>query len=589
MSAFLPQVDPDRNRRVEALNDARMSHRFNYTYVSPLAMIDRVPVHHEFSFKWLAAVGSRVQNTLHNYMEIEGDSHFSEYFKSKHGILSRILEVGAEAFTSALHMIVSDALKLTGRMGMNSTRAKTLEDFAGIFRKIGLPPVSAGYQNDKVFAWLRLAGPNAVMLHNVAALDDRFPVTEQIFQSVMVGDSLAAAGAEGRLFLVDYALLNGVQLGTFPHGQKYLEAPLALFAIDRTTKELKPVAIQCNQVPGPENPIFTPDDGWNWMLAKTTVEIADGNIHEACTHLGRTHLLIEPFVVCTFRQLAPNHPLYLLLVPHFQGTLAINEAAWKHLIAHKGGVDKLMGCHIDASRDFAVQGVLTYQFAESYLPKALASRGVDANQWLAEYPYRDDSILYWDAIHQWVSDYFSLYYLSPADLQADEELNEWVRELSAEDGGRVVGLGLKSGNLTLEALIDVCTMIIFTASVQHAAVNFPQYDVMSYAPTMPLAGYSPAPKSKTGATESDYLAMLPPLDMAELQMELGYMLGTVHYTTLGQYDEGHFDDPRVAGPLQRFQVRLSEIGATIDGRNNLRQPYPYSFLIPSGVPQSINI
>ena len=28
----------------------------------------------------------------------------------------------------------------------------------------------------------------------------------------------------------------------------------------------------------PENPIFTPNDGWNWQIAKTFVEIADGNI-----------------------------------------------------------------------------------------------------------------------------------------------------------------------------------------------------------------------------------------------------------------------------------------------------------------------
>src|SRR5207237_10363668 len=74
-------------------------------------------------------------------------------------------------------------------------------------------------------------------------------------------------------------------------------APLALFALPQGGKSLAPVAIQCSPVPGDGNPIFTPQDGYNWLIAKTTVQIADGNFHEAVSHLGRTHLFIEPFVL----------------------------------------------------------------------------------------------------------------------------------------------------------------------------------------------------------------------------------------------------------------------------------------------------
>ena len=81
--------------------------------------------------------------------------------------------------------------------------------------------------------------------------------------------------------------------------------------------------------------------------------------------------------------------------------------------------------------------------------------------------------------------------------------------------------------------------------------------------------------------------MLPPLDMAELQVELGFLLGSVRYTQLGQYGSSHFRDPRVAAPLAAFQERLAEIARTIELRNTTRRPY--SFLLPSGVPQSINI
>jgi arachidonate 15-lipoxygenase len=588
MSAFIPQLDPDPELRQADLDRARSEYQFNYTYVSPLAIIERVPITHEFSHEWLKLVGDRVLTALHNQLEIEGETHLADFLCAKHGLLEKILAIGADFFAAELRAIVTEALRFTGRMTAKPVRPTDLEDFAKLFRTIGLPPVAqAASEGDRSFAHMRLAGPNPVMLRRVAKLDDRFPVDEELFRSVVPGDSLAAAGAQGRLFLADYRALDGAELSNFPNDiQKYLYAPLALFVVDRATRELRPVAIQCKQAPGPDNPIFTPDDGYNWRIAKTIVEIADGNIHEPVTHLARTHLLIEPFVVCTYRQLAPNHPLFLLLAPHFEGTLAINDAAWRHLIAHKGAVDKLCAGTIKASCKLAADGVRTYLFNEAMLPRALADRGVADSEWLVDYPYRDDATLYWGAIHRWVSEYLSLYYPGDAEVAADPELSAWLAEIGAEDGGRISGFGT-TGSPTLGYLVEAVTMIIYTCSVQHAAVNFPQYDLMSYVPNMPLASYAPAPTTKKGATAADHLAMLPPLDIAELQMELGYMLGTVHYTTLGQYPEDYFEDPRVAAPLARFQFRLEEIGHVLDRRNAERMPYP--FLAPSGIPQSINI
>ena len=49
--------------------------------------------------------------------------------------------------------------------------------------------------------------------------------------------------------------------------------------------------------------------------------------HELISHLGRTHLLIEPFAVATKRVLPKSHPVSLVLLPHFVGTILINHAA----------------------------------------------------------------------------------------------------------------------------------------------------------------------------------------------------------------------------------------------------------------------
>ncbi len=583
MSAFLPQNDPNRADRDAALESARRKYAFNYTHVSPLALADSVPRVDEFSYSWLKVMGERVLTTIENEAELTRTGRLADFLRSKHSWLSTLIADGFELL-GGLKALVSDAIKFTGRHDAAADRPKSLDDYARLFRKIGLPPIARDYADDAAFAAMRVAGPNPVVLRAVDRLDDRFPLTDELFQDALPGDTLAAAAAEGRLFLADYHLLANAECGDYPDGRKYLYAPLAAFALDRATRRLRPVAIQCKQTPGPENPVFTPRDGYNWLIAKTIVEIADGNLHEAVTHLGLTHLLVEPFVVSTHRQLAPNHPLFLLLAPHFEGTLAINEASWRHLIADKGAVDKLLGGTINYSRGLTAHGLQAFSFAHSSLPVALADRGVADADRFPEYPYRDDGLLHWEAIRDWVREYVALYYPADADVAADTELQAWGAEIGAATGGRINGVG-RCG--AVAEVVEALTRVIFTCSVQHAAVNFPQYDLMSYAPNMPLAGYAPAPTSRGGATEQDYLNVLPPLDMAELQMELGYALGTVHYTQLGEYAADHFRDPRVAEPLARFRARLADIGTTIAARNAGRRPYEY--LLPTGVPQSINV
>jgi arachidonate 15-lipoxygenase len=588
MTAFLPQHEPyiPGLLRKFRLWSSRSSYQYDYTHVSPLAILKELPIQDEFSFSWLEVVSVRVLEVTANHADLELEAQAKADHGKKHTLLRDLLEIG-EASVLEIKDMICAALRFDGRFSAPAKAAKTLQEYADLFRAVGLPPIAKDFAEDRVFAAMRVAGPNPVMLQRMKALDERLPITNALFQIAAPQDSLDAALAEGRLYLADYALLDGAELGNFPNGQKYLYAPLALFVVTGPQKELLPVAIQSRQKPAADNPILTPNDGYNWLIAKTIVEIADANIHEASTHLGRTHLAMEPFVISTHRQLAKNHPLSLLLLPHFEGTLAINKASWQHLIAEKGGVDKLMGGSIKTSRGVAAQGVQSLRVMNDLLPLTFARRGVDDRDALPVYPYRDDALLYWQAIHDWVAAYLRIYYQTDADVQQDTELQAWVREISSNDGGRLQGLPNNGSIQQTDELVEVATFVIYTCSVQHAAVNFPQYDCMSYVPNMPCAGYRPAPTSKTGATEADFVAMLPTLDMAELQMELGYLLGTVHYTELGQYKEGHFCDPRTSAPLQQFQKRVADIGTTIADRNKARRPY--ETLAPGGIPQSINI
>ena len=584
MSAFLPLHDPSRAARDEGLRTARLGCRFNYTHVSPLAMVDRVPFQDDFSADWLMLMAAQAANVYANSgttIDIE-----DQFVEPEQALLDQLVSADTNTAFRALKAIVSDALKLNFETASPATHAQSLDDYAKLFRTIGLPPVSKDYAKDDSFAGMRVIGPNPVMIRRLIERDARLPLTDSEFEAIVPNDSFDAALAERRLYLADYALLDGIACGEFPR-RKYIYAPLALFVVNKATKRLAPVAIQCKQQPGPENPVFTPLDGYNWMIAKTIVEIADGSVHETTTHLGRTHLLMEPFVVSTCRQLAANHPLAVLLAPHFQGTLAINDLAWRQLISDKGGVDQLLGCSIVASRGLCARAIHETRIQDSYLPKTLAARGVEDREALPDYPYRDDSLLYYEAIRDWVTAYLGLYYASPADVNSDDELQAWGREIASRDGGRIGGMPNDGTFHTFEELRDVAAFIIHTCSVQHAAVNFPQFDLMSYAPNMPLAGYQPAPTSKAPATEADYLAMLPPLDMAEIQLDLGYMLGGLHYTILGHYESDRFRDPRVTPLLGNFRRRLKEIDRTIAERNRSRRIY--ETLGATGIPQSINV
>jgi hypothetical protein len=44
MTAFLPQQDPDRNTRAKDLETRRNEYQYSYTHVSPLAIVDRLPI-----------------------------------------------------------------------------------------------------------------------------------------------------------------------------------------------------------------------------------------------------------------------------------------------------------------------------------------------------------------------------------------------------------------------------------------------------------------------------------------------------------------------------------------------------------------
>ncbi|RIX78596.1 lipoxygenase family protein [Acidovorax cavernicola] len=481
---------------------------------------------------------------------------------------------------------------------------KTVAQYDALFVTIEKPALSQLLHDNDLFAAMRVAGPNPMLLQRATTLPTKFPLGDAQYRQVMgANDSLAEAAASGRLYLLDYEGLGDMApIGPVSKpltGTAYIHAPIALFARPKTGRSLVPVAIQCGQDPA-LSPIFlrvddTADTGayWAWQSAKTAVQVADFNYHEMFVHLGRTHLMSEAFAMATQRQLATAHPLSRLLSPHLEGAMFINEAATLIIMAPLTTGDVILTAPIETLQQQCGRDRLAYDFYERMvLPNDLRTRGVDDAAALPDYPYRDDALLVWNAIAQWVGDYVAAYYLSDGDVTGDYELKAWATELATS--GKVHGFRPIT---TRTQLVEVLTAIIFNASAQHAAVNFPQYSVMTYAPFSAGAGGVPAPTGTAGQSEASWSQMLPSRLAAQEQILLFHILGGVYYRPLGEYKDNVFPhlpvllDPAIAaqgGPLERFRNALAGIEATIRQRNTTRTR-PYEHLLPSRIPSSTNI
>lgn len=493
-----------------------------------------------------------------------------------------------------------DGLMVQGSPG---GQPRTVAQYDALFVTLEKPAIAQLLHDDDSFAQMRVAGPNPMLIRQVAALPPKFPLSEAQYRQVMGGsDSLAAAGAAGRLYLLDYESLGGMApsgpVDKPLTGAGFGYAPIALFARPRSGPSLVPVAIQCGQDPALSPMVLRAADPssaeayWAWQAAKTAVQVADFNYHEMFVHLGRTHLMSEAFAMATQRQLANAHPLSRLLAPHLEGALFINEAATLIIMGALTTGDTILAAPVETLQRECGRDRLAHDFYANMLPNDLRARGVDDASQLPDYPYRDDALLVWNAISQWVGDYVSVYYANDGDVTGDYELKAWASELAGS--GRIKGFRPIT---TRGQLVSVVTAIIFNASAQHAAVNFPQSALMTYAPFYAGMGGAPAPRSAAGQGEASWSQMLPARLAAQEQILLFHILGGVYYRALGEYRDNAFPylpvllDPAITGPggpLERFRGALAAVENTIRQRN-LARARPYEYLLPSRIPSSTNI
>jgi arachidonate 15-lipoxygenase len=496
--------------------------------------------------------------------------------------------------------------------------------------------------SDEYFAFQRVGGVHPCMLERVVSDRDfnafirpgydYYMVDYHALTTLQDNDSISASDEH-----------NETQKRRFGY------QPKALFVA--VEGQLKPLAILIRR--GNRAELVQPQ-GPNWQIAKFIVQNADFNYHQLVGHLGRTHLYMESLAVSTGIALPQDvHPVSKLMRPHFEGTINITDFATTDLInispqSNNGGIfdhnftgtmasniqfiaEEVFGIYDrgQLSADPQLAKKVSNLFNENIFPREIANRGVGqfrsetitrngeptspqidipvlhaylgtngSNGLAFSYPYLEDSCLLWNAITDWVCRYISIYYATDFDVQNDCEIQTWAHTIVNQ--GKILGFGeYQNGRtnegkiLTRSYLVQALSAMIFTASAQHSAVNFPQAD---FGPDMPAGLYHDYFGDRPG-TVSDYL---PNAKHFTEVMELWSVLSASQYTTLGKYHDNtssgkklrsvndYFDSKAVRGSLKQFRRTLDDIEETIE-RRGIVNGYRYDYLRPSLIPQSVNV
>lgn len=448
------------------------------------------------------------------------------------------------------------------------------------------------WKEDFMFGYQYLNGCNPVVIRKCTEIPDKFPVTQKIVEdSLERGLTLEEELKEGNIFIADYEIMDGVTANsTDPCTLQYLAAPICLLYKNSQNK-IMPIAIQLHQKPGEDSPIFLPsDDEYDWLLAKIWVRSSDFHVHQTVTHLLRTHLISEVFGIAMFRQLPAVHPVFKLLLPHIRFTIAINTKAREQLICECGLFDKANGTGGGGHIELVQRSMKVFTYKSLCFPENIKARGMDSQEELPYYFYRDDGCAVWETVKSFVSDVLDIYYDKDETVQEDEEIQAFVKDVCSFGMQDLDQCEFPKSLQTKEELVEYLTVVIFTASAQHAAVNFGQYDWCSWIPNSPPTMRKPPP-TKKGEVDLKYIVESLP-DRGRSCWHLGAVWALSQFQEnelfLGMYPDEHFIEKPVKEVMQKFCKNLAEVSKIIKNRNEGKK-LPYYYLSPDRIPNSVAV
>ncbi|CAN8065894.1 unnamed protein product [Agarophyton chilense] len=562
------------------------------------------------------------------------------------------------ALVTRSHTFLRAQMPLVARLATspNEVLANPAQDtFRAFFGKEDLFPMPKGvisseksfWKEDSTFSAQFLNGCNPTIIERVTCMNivyERMP-TEFLGLSDPEGRTVQQLVEQKALYWADYEVLHraaqqgGIQLhesGSFVNPinfekigmsskpmLKHFYAPFVAF-YGKSDGQLGVLGIMLtrhkdgrkNEVYNQKTCIGAPN---TYIFAKMHVACADNQMHQFYSHLGRCHLVFEPFGVAVRNVFkfgsseAQNHIVGKLLDAHFRDHIAINWLARNTLVAH--GDDAIpftdAGFALGSKCGLLLFGMKysKWTLSDQAFPQQLRNRGFDPDQKdNLEYFYRDDGIMIWNALSEYVEKAIKVWYNKSGEsplnqaIADDEVLKLWCSEM--RDPGRAAVSSFPKTFIDWKQLCETITTIMYNVSAEHSAVNASQERYLSYVPNRPNSLFQPV-RSPSEADmdldeeilmlhrargDDDDIGCSMPLAFAVFQVQFAQLLTSQPMHTMLEIEgEGV---PTEAVTL--LKSRLQHAHEVIRSRNERLEGErpdmaPYEFLDPALVAQSIEI
>ena len=161
MKLHIPQTDPNPERRAEGITLHATHYEYDYNQIDGLAMVAQIPSSDHPSIGWGKEVAKSLLPALINMAHVGKQKDLMKEDHPSHRTLMDMLHAAhfysMDEILTRVEAHIQDSL-VSGR------HALTPDEYEEIFQSLDVPDVHNTWSDDENFAWLRIAGPNPMVL-----------------------------------------------------------------------------------------------------------------------------------------------------------------------------------------------------------------------------------------------------------------------------------------------------------------------------------------------------------------------------------------------------------------------------------------